>query len=84
MVALLTSRLTCWSLGVNVSRIIGADIFRGKKVSRLRKRVHDKRKEARTVAKIGITGAVKVRKIVKYERNVKKRKALLKHETRRK
>jgi hypothetical protein len=43
--------------------------------------VRDKRKKARTVAKIEITGAVKIRKIVKCERNVKKRRALLKHET---
>jgi len=82
LVSFLTSRLTCWFLGANVSRVIGAGIFGGKNVSRLRKRVRDKRKKARTDAKIEITGAVKVRKIVKCERNVKKRKALLKYEAR--
>ena len=81
MVAFLTSRLTCWFLGANVSREIGAGIFRGKSVGRPRKRVRNKRKKARTVAKIEIRGAVKIGKIAKCERNVKKRKTLLKHET---
>jgi len=44
--------------------------------------VHDKRKIAGAVAKIEITGVVKMKKIVKCERNFKKRKALLKHERR--
>jgi hypothetical protein len=42
--------------------------------------VRDKRKKARTVAKIDVTGAVKIREIVKCTRNGKKRKALLKRE----
>jgi hypothetical protein len=54
--------------------------LQGKNVGRPRKRVRDKRKEARTLAKIEITGAVKVRKIVKCKRNVKKKRALVKQE----
>jgi hypothetical protein len=55
--------------------------LQGKNVGRPRKRVRDKRKEARTLAKIEITGAVKIRKIVKCKRNLKKRRTLVKQET---
>jgi len=39
--------------------------LQGKNVGHPRKRVRDKRKKARTVPKIEITGAVKIKKIVK-------------------